>query len=137
MGLSVAAWPLTCPPRPLIGGRLGNGRDNEALHARLGVVALLLAEPRVDDVLDAVDGERCLCNVGGQHALARPLGSGLKDLSLKIGRQVGIDRTDHQLRYFRAQPSQPVLQDLLCRLDFLLPCEEDLQTRNREVRKTS
>lgn len=47
----------------------GAGRDDERLHAGAGVVALLLAEAGVDDVDDAVYGQRGFCDVGGHHHL--------------------------------------------------------------------
>ncbi len=57
------------PARALIGARLGDGRDNEALHPRARVVGILLVEPRVYHVDDVVNGEAGLRNVGGQHHL--------------------------------------------------------------------
>jgi hypothetical protein len=50
---------------------LADGRDDERVHAQFGVVQLLLAEPRVHHVVDAVDGQRGLGDVGGHDALAR------------------------------------------------------------------
>ena len=50
---------------------LGHGRHDERLHARARVVRVLLAEAGVDDVDDAVDRERGLGDVGGEHHLAR------------------------------------------------------------------
>lgn len=47
----------------------GAGGDHEGLHAGAGAVALLLAEPRVQNIDDPVDGHRRLCDVGGHHYL--------------------------------------------------------------------
>ena len=59
-------------PRPasaLLGLGLRDGRDEELIHAGLGVVDVLLDETRVDDVVDAVDGQRRLGNIGGNDYL--------------------------------------------------------------------
>lgn len=54
----------------LLGRGLGDGGDKEGLDADARVVDLLLAEARVDDVDDTVDGEGGFGNVGGDDALA-------------------------------------------------------------------
>lgn len=54
----------------------GARRDDERLHARSGVVALLLAEAGVDDVDYAVDGQRRFCDVGGHHHLGEDTETG-------------------------------------------------------------
>ena len=69
-------------------GRLPPGRCRAAAAAAAASVQsspphLLLAEPRVDDVVDAVDGERRLRDVGGNHDLARAGGRGLEDPGLR------------------------------------------------------
>jgi hypothetical protein len=47
-----------------------DGRHQQALDADARVVHLLLGKAGVDDVHDAIDGQRRLCNVGGHHDLA-------------------------------------------------------------------
>ena len=43
--------------------------DDQGIHAHLGVVRLLLAEPGVDHVVDAVDCEGGLGDVGRHNRL--------------------------------------------------------------------
>mmetsp|Transcript_98828 Transcript_98828/g.283949 ORF Transcript_98828/g.283949 Transcript_98828/m.283949 type:complete len:250 (-) Transcript_98828:490-1239(-) len=65
---------------------LRDGRHLQAIHAHFGVVELKLAIPRVDNILDAVDCQRCLGDVGRNDAL--PLLARLKDLGLEVGGQL-------------------------------------------------
>mmetsp|Transcript_6507 Transcript_6507/g.18711 ORF Transcript_6507/g.18711 Transcript_6507/m.18711 type:complete len:883 (-) Transcript_6507:1046-3694(-) len=110
-------------------------RDLQAEHARPRVVAVLLAEPRINDVPDAVDGQGRLCDVGGQHNLARVRRSGLEDLGLQIGRQVGVNGGDDHLHHFAAHAASALLEQLLAGLDLFLPREkhQDIAARLREV----
>ena len=48
---------------------LGDGRDHQLVDAGLGVVDLLLDEAGVHHVVDPVDGERRLGDVGGDDDL--------------------------------------------------------------------
>ena len=48
---------------------LGYRCDHQRLHASPGVVALLLREPRVNDVDDPINGQRGFCDVGCQDNL--------------------------------------------------------------------
>eukprot|EP00964_Phaeocystis_antarctica_P093832 scaffold60638_cov54-Phaeocystis_antarctica.AAC.3 len=73
----------------LTGRGLRDGDDDERVHADLGVVGLLLDEARVDDVVDAVDGERGLCDVGRDHHLARAGRRGVEDACLHLTGQCG------------------------------------------------
>ena len=59
----------------LVGARLRDGFDREALHLRAGAEARDARQPRVDDVVDARDGERRLGDVGGQHDPPLPMDS--------------------------------------------------------------
>ncbi len=52
---------------------------------------------------DAVDGERGLGDVGGEHHLASALRGGLEDLGLPLGGQGGVDGADDQLADFGAK----------------------------------
>jgi hypothetical protein len=45
------------------------GEGEEGGHHALGVVNFLLDKPRIDDVVDAVNGQGSLGNVGGNHHL--------------------------------------------------------------------
>uniref|UniRef100_A0A8R7K0H9 Uncharacterized protein n=1 Tax=Triticum urartu TaxID=4572 RepID=A0A8R7K0H9_TRIUA len=114
-------------PRPagaLVRRRLGDGLHAQRLHARARVVRLELAEARVDHVLDPVDGQRRLGDVGRQNHLAGALRRRLEDLGLELGGQVRVDRADHQLRNLAADRPHLLLQQLFHRLDLLLPREE-------------
>ena len=57
------------PPCPLLGLSLGDGGHDQLVHARLGVVHLLLDETRVHHVVDTVDGQGGFSNVSGNHDL--------------------------------------------------------------------
>lgn len=46
------------------------GCDNERLHAGASVVTLLFAEAWVNDIDDAINGQRGLCDIGSHHHLA-------------------------------------------------------------------
>lgn len=48
---------------------LRNGADDKRVHPHLGIVGLLLAEPGVDDVVDAVNRQRGLRDVRRYHHL--------------------------------------------------------------------
>ena len=45
------------------------GEGEEGGYHALGVVNFLLDKPRIDDVVDAVNGQGSLGNVGGNHHL--------------------------------------------------------------------
>ena len=49
---------------------LGDGGHQQRLHSDPWVVNLLLGKPRVNDVHDAVNGQRRFRNVGRDHNLA-------------------------------------------------------------------
>lgn len=48
---------------------LRNGADDQRVHPHLGIIGLLLAEPGVDDVVDAVNRQRSLRDVRRYHHL--------------------------------------------------------------------
>ena len=54
---------------------LANGRDKQGLYANTGVINLLLAEARVDDVHHSVDGDGGFGNVGGNDHFSTAGGS--------------------------------------------------------------
>mmetsp|Transcript_2909 Transcript_2909/g.8721 ORF Transcript_2909/g.8721 Transcript_2909/m.8721 type:complete len:305 (-) Transcript_2909:913-1827(-) len=72
-------------------GRLRDGHHDQRVHAHLCVVALLLDEARVDHVVDAVDCEGRLRNVGRHHDLARAGWRGVEDLGLHLRREGRVD----------------------------------------------
>ncbi|MCO5547112.1 hypothetical protein L7F22_000554 [Adiantum nelumboides] len=69
----------------LVGIGAADGRDLERVHAHTRIVDLELAVAGVDDVHDAVDGERRLGNVGGDDALALAVLGRVEDLGLQVG----------------------------------------------------
>ena len=83
----------------LLRRRLGDGRHEQRLDPRAGVVDLLLAEAGVHHVDDAVDGQTGLGDVGGHDALAagaaalaeRP-GRLVEDALLLVRRQGAVER---------------------------------------------
>mmetsp|Transcript_80034 Transcript_80034/g.214217 ORF Transcript_80034/g.214217 Transcript_80034/m.214217 type:complete len:283 (-) Transcript_80034:1008-1856(-) len=126
-------------PRALVGRRLGDGRDQQRLDSDARVVHLLLAEAGVDDVDDAVDGERCLGDVGRYHDLA-PWGAaldaglrrGVEDLLLLRRRQRRVERHAHHWPHLRLLLAAQLHLDLVARLlDLLLAREEDEDVARR------
>lgn len=65
---------------------LAAGRDGERLHACPGVVALLLAEPWVQHINDAFDGERGFCNVCRHNHLSERTESASDQLTRHLGK---------------------------------------------------
>lgn len=59
---------------------------------------LELAVPAVHHEHDAVDGERCLGDVGGDDALADAVGGPLEYLGLQVGGQLRVDGKHGQRR---------------------------------------
>ena len=46
--------------------------DHETVHAGLGIEHLLFDEARIDDVVNAIDGQRCFRDVrGNDHLMER------------------------------------------------------------------
>eukprot|EP00982_Pelagococcus_subviridis_P007730 30718-Pelagococcus_subviridis.AAC.3 len=115
--------------------RLRRRRDHERLHPGPWVVALLLAEPRVDDVLDAVDRERRLRDVRGEHHLSAALRRRVEDLRLQIRRQRRVDGRDDELGDLASHGPHPVPDHLLRGLDLFLAGEkhQDVPRRLRDV----
>mmetsp|Transcript_28058 Transcript_28058/g.70446 ORF Transcript_28058/g.70446 Transcript_28058/m.70446 type:complete len:233 (+) Transcript_28058:889-1587(+) len=82
---------------PLLGRRSGDRGHQQRLHANARVVHFLLGEAGVDDVHDAVNGERRFRDVGGYDALASPgatrhtrRGGGFEDPLLLLGGQTSV-----------------------------------------------
>lgn len=67
----------------------------EGIHANTGVVDLKFAEPRVDDILDPVEGQGSLGNIGSYDAFSG-LGD-FKDLCLDIRGELGVNGEDEHL----------------------------------------
>ncbi len=81
----------------LVGARLGDGLDGQALHLGAEAVAADARGAGVDHVADAGDGERGFGDVGGQDdaaAVHAPAGGGLEDAVLFGGGQPGVQRED-------------------------------------------
>jgi hypothetical protein len=67
------------------------------------VVLFLFGHSRVDDVLDAGDGDRGFGDVGGEDDLASLGWCGSKGLGLFTGSELGVKRADEDLRESRGQ----------------------------------
>mmetsp|Transcript_37284 Transcript_37284/g.97756 ORF Transcript_37284/g.97756 Transcript_37284/m.97756 type:complete len:249 (-) Transcript_37284:1377-2123(-) len=85
------------PATPLLGLLLRDRRHHQRVHPRLGVVHLLLDKAGVNHVVDAVDRERRLGNVGRNHHLPRARLCGLEDPRLHLRRQCRVDGQNDQL----------------------------------------
>jgi hypothetical protein len=94
--------------------------DRERSHAGTRVERVLLDKARVNDEYDAIDGDRRLRNVCGQHHLACAIRGRLEDLGLEIRGQVRVDRADDQLWDLVPECSRRLRQVLLRGLDLLL-----------------
>jgi hypothetical protein len=80
--------------RALVGRRLADRLDGQALHLGAHGVA---ADPRdtgVDDVADARHGQRGLGDVGGEHDAAHDRGMAGEHLVLVGGAEAGVERHD-------------------------------------------
>ena len=76
----------TSSARPLRRLRLRDGRHYERFNTRTGVVGLLLAETRIYDIADPVDGQRRLRNICTYDNFPRVFRRGLEDLGLLFAR---------------------------------------------------
>mmetsp|Transcript_56637 Transcript_56637/g.123121 ORF Transcript_56637/g.123121 Transcript_56637/m.123121 type:complete len:454 (-) Transcript_56637:502-1863(-) len=109
----------------LSGRRLRHGGDDEGVHARFRVVDLLLGEAGVDDVEDAVDGERGLGDVGRDDTLPLPRRTRVEDTRLHLGRERRVHRVDVELGDELAERLAAFEEDLTRGVDLLLPREEE------------
>ena len=114
-----------CSSRPLVRRRLTDRHDHERLHPRLGAEVCLLVKSRVDHVLDSVDRKTSLGDVSCEHHLPCVAGSLFEDLGLLLAREIGVDWAKYQLGHLVPEHLGPLRQDLVRRLDLLLPREED------------
>ena len=105
--------------------RLRDGRDDERVHAEARVVSALLDEARVDDVVDAVDGDARLGDVGGDDDLARARGRRVKDARLHLGGKGGVDGEDDELGHRGAEGLHALVEDLARGVDLLLTGQEE------------
>jgi hypothetical protein len=115
----------------LLGGGARDRRDNERLHRRARIETLGFLEARVDHVDDAVDRQRRLGDVGGEHDLARAGRRRLKDFRLQVGRQRRVDARHDELADLRAERARAVRQNLGGRVDLVLAGEEDENVARR------
>mmetsp|Transcript_231 Transcript_231/g.408 ORF Transcript_231/g.408 Transcript_231/m.408 type:complete len:217 (-) Transcript_231:825-1475(-) len=112
-------------PSPLASRRLRDGRDDEGIHAELGVVHVLLDEAGVDHVVDAVNSQRGLGNVGADDDLACAGRRRLEDLGLHLGGEGRVDREDDELGQVGSERLHTLVEDLAGRVDLLLSRQED------------
>lgn len=67
--VSTALYTDKCEKMFLLFSYSWTGCDNERFHSCSCIVALLFAETWINNVDDAVNGERCLCDICGHHNL--------------------------------------------------------------------
>jgi hypothetical protein len=99
--------------------------DLEVIHTELWVVVVLLSESGIDNVIDSVDGDRRLNDVGSDDDLPRSLGRGLEDLGLDARDLRSVDRVYRQLRHRRSEGLHTLEEDFARRVNLLLTREED------------
>ena len=85
----------------------------------------MLIESSVDNVADAIDGERCLGNVCRNDHLPSILGGLLEDFGLLLGRKIGVDGTNDELLDARPKPTGSLSQDFCRSLDLFLSSERE------------
>ena len=71
---------------------LRDGHDDERVHAKLGVVRVLLSEAGVDDIVDPVDGQTSLRDVGCNDGFACARGC-------RFEYEGGVDGEDNEIWY--------------------------------------
>ena len=81
--------------------RLRDGEDGERVHPHARVVRLQFAVAAINDVVDAVDCERRLGDVGSDDDLARAALRLVEDLGLQLGGQQGVDGEDEDGGHLR------------------------------------
>ena len=112
------------PTCSLAGRGLGDGGDHQRVHANLAVVHLLLGKAGVHHIVDAVNGERGLSNVGGDDALSRTRGRRVKDPGLLLVGQGGVDGQDDELWDCGAQALHALKQNLGRGVNLLLTSQK-------------
>ena len=96
------------------------GKSARAAH--LWVVHFLLCKPGVDDVVDAVDGEAGLRDVGRDDDLARARRRGVENARLHLGGEARVDGQDDELRDGGAQALHALEEHLARGVDLVLAC---------------
>ncbi|KAF4506091.1 hypothetical protein G6O67_006210 [Ophiocordyceps sinensis] len=91
------------PARPLVSLRLRDGCHDERVHAQLGVVGVLLDESRIHDVVNLVNGNGRLSNVGSNHHLAAPGRCRVENAVLHLRRQLRIHGHNDEVGHAWAQ----------------------------------
>lgn len=86
----------TCSTATLPAARSACPAFDEPCDTRLGVESVLLHASAVDNVDDAVDGDRGLGNVGGHDNLALAGRRRAEDARLILRRQIRVERQDEQ-----------------------------------------
>mmetsp|Transcript_26776 Transcript_26776/g.62145 ORF Transcript_26776/g.62145 Transcript_26776/m.62145 type:complete len:382 (+) Transcript_26776:598-1743(+) len=107
----------------LVGVCLRNRRHLQAVHTHLWVVDLELAIACVNDILDAIDGQGGLSNIGSHDDL--PLVAALEDFGLEIRGQLRVDGQDRHWRHLLAHLGDSVRQQHARCLNVFLTCHED------------
>mmetsp|Transcript_51401 Transcript_51401/g.159378 ORF Transcript_51401/g.159378 Transcript_51401/m.159378 type:complete len:415 (+) Transcript_51401:305-1549(+) len=134
VALAGASAPSPTRPLPRVG--LADGRDQERVHTRLGIVHLDLGHAGVDHEVDAVNRQGRLRDVGRDDALPTARRRGLEDHGLHLGGQRAVHGQDdegrraHGLKFLH-----PLVENLACSVDLLLSRQEheDIAGWLREV----
>ena len=63
----------------------GTYSDNERVHSQLWVVCILFRESRINDIIDTVDSDTRLSDVGSDHDLSRARRGWIEDSRLHLG----------------------------------------------------
>ena len=103
-----------------------DGEDLESVHADPGIEDLELAVAGVDDILDAVDSQARLGNVGRHDHLAHAVLGLLEDFRLQIGGQLRVDgQHAERLGAVGLERLELLLDEVARGVDVLLTGHED------------
>jgi hypothetical protein len=98
---------------------------DQRIHSKLWVVGVLLGEPGVDHVVDPVDGDTCLGNVGCDDDFTSSGRRGVKNSRLHLGWKGRVDGKDQKFRDLRAESFYAFIEHFACRVDFFLAGKEE------------
>ena len=129
--IETIALPGSSPSSPtssLVCVSLRNRGNLKCIHTYFGVVDFQLAKPCVNHVLDPIEGQGSLCNVGGNNALSEF--RTLEDPGLIFGPKLGVNWEDSHF-WSVLKSLQFLFDEEAGALDILLPSHEDQDIARR------
>jgi hypothetical protein len=105
--------------------------DNKGVHSELGIICVLLGESRINDIVDTVDSDTSLGDIGGDDHFTSTWWCGVKDTRLHLGRQCSVDGQNEQLWHLWAESLDSLIQDFACGIDLFLTSQEEQDVSGR------